>query len=77
MFADTTALWRNVPMTALKRYVPNRKLYQEAETLAKKGLSMSTRDCPDDRNLLRSLEMLRYDLALARSYRRYPSAEKL
>ena len=74
VYADTTALWRNVPMAVLKRYVSNRTLYQEAEMLAKKGLSMSTRDCPEDRNLLRSLEMLRYDLAQARSYRRYPSA---
>ena len=74
MFADTTALWRNVPMAVLKRYGQNRTLVQEAETLAGKGLCMSTRGCHEDRNLLRSLEMLRYDLALARSYRRYPSA---
>ena len=74
VFADTPALWRNVPTSVLKRYVSDRELYREAEALAKEGRSMSTRDCPGDRNLLRSLKMLRYDLALARSYRRYPSA---
>ena len=76
VFADTTALWRNVPMAVLKRYVQNRELYREAEALEKAGRCMTSRDCPEDRNLLRSLEMLRYDLALARSYRRYPPAEK-
>ena len=74
VFADTTALWRNVPMAVLKRYVPESGLYREAEMLAKNGLSFSTRDCPEDRSLLRRLEMLRYDLAQARSFRRYPSA---
>ena len=74
VYADTTALWRNVPMAVLKRYVQNRALYAEAKALAKKGLSMSTRGCLEDRNLLRSLDMLRYDLAQVRSYRRYPSA---
>lgn len=75
VFAKEAALWRNVPMAAVKRYTQNRTLCAEAEALAKAGRCMTTRHCPEDRSLLRSLEMLRYDLALLRSYRRYPSGE--
>ena len=71
--AEKEALWRNVPMPVLKRYMQNRSLYRQAEQLAKQGRCLCTRYCREDRSILRLLQMLRYELALMRSFRKYPS----
>lgn len=75
VFVDSAALWRNVPMFVLKKYVQDRKLLEEAETLARAGKSLCTRYCREDRSIRRTLKMLRYDAAQVRSFLRWFSAD--
>ena len=61
IFLNQTALWRNVPVSVLRRYIKNRELRREVLHLIRKKKCLTARYCREDRSLKRLRSMLRYD----------------
>lgn len=70
-------LWLGVPKFVLRRYAPDGPVKREALRLIREGHWGRSAVCRTDMSLRRALELVRWQLSLARDFRRYaPTAKR-